>query len=339
MQAFLVLPLHRCAPWRITESSDQLLTLARGLLLIHRVQQTQMDEEYDAIVLGTGFKECIISGLLSVDGLKVGAPGRGRHRSCWAEVAGVMHMGTCAARRSLHCCCRGACMCLVGAGRSMAGRTSIACLLSTPLHPASPLQVLHIDRNNYYGGQSASLNLNQVCWGEGCWETRRGTRGAVQRAGRRLSAQPRLPLGCTGPWVLLLLPGSSAAEATRQAVQRPTSSPCPDCPTPLQLYERFRPGQKPPAELGPSRDYNVDLVPKFIMASAGRARELVLAPHGALAGPSACIPAVQLRETHARAASTLLGHTQASGCTARSGRVCMDARLAVTGLGPRARSE
>lgn len=24
------------------------------------------------------------------------------------------------------------------------------------------LQVLHIDRNNYYGGQSASLNLNQV---------------------------------------------------------------------------------------------------------------------------------------------------------------------------------
>lgn len=30
-----------------------------------------MDETYDAIVLGTGFKECIISGLLSVDGRKV----------------------------------------------------------------------------------------------------------------------------------------------------------------------------------------------------------------------------------------------------------------------------
>ena len=53
-----------------------------------------MDEEYDAIVLGTGLKECILSGLLSVDGLKV----------------------------------------------------------------------LHIDRNNYYGGQSASLNLKQVCF-------------------------------------------------------------------------------------------------------------------------------------------------------------------------------
>ena len=30
-----------------------------------------MDEEYDAIVLGTGLKECIISGLLSVDKLKL----------------------------------------------------------------------------------------------------------------------------------------------------------------------------------------------------------------------------------------------------------------------------
>jgi len=51
-----------------------------------------MDEEYDCIVLGTGLKECIISGLLSVKGLKV----------------------------------------------------------------------LHMDRNDYYGGESASLNLKQV---------------------------------------------------------------------------------------------------------------------------------------------------------------------------------
>ena len=30
-----------------------------------------MDENYDAVVLGTGLTECIISGLLSVDGMKV----------------------------------------------------------------------------------------------------------------------------------------------------------------------------------------------------------------------------------------------------------------------------
>ncbi|WWD19380.1 hypothetical protein CI109_103840 [Kwoniella shandongensis] len=51
-----------------------------------------MDEEYDVIVLGTGLTECILSGLLSVDGQKV----------------------------------------------------------------------LHMDRNDYYGGASASLNLTQL---------------------------------------------------------------------------------------------------------------------------------------------------------------------------------
>lgn len=51
-----------------------------------------MDEEYDVIVLGTGLTECILSGLLSVEGKKV----------------------------------------------------------------------LHMDRNDYYGGDSASLNLTQV---------------------------------------------------------------------------------------------------------------------------------------------------------------------------------
>ncbi|OMO85243.1 GDP dissociation inhibitor, partial [Corchorus capsularis] len=56
-----------------------------------------MDEEYDVIVLGTGLKECILSGLLSVDGLKV----------------------------------------------------------------------LHMDRNDYYGGESTSLNLTQFMMANG----------------------------------------------------------------------------------------------------------------------------------------------------------------------------
>jgi len=83
-----------------------------------------MNEDYDVIVLGTGLKECILSGILSVEGKKV----------------------------------------------------------------------LHMDRNNYYGGESASLNLNQ-------------------------------------------------------------------------LFEKFLPGTKPDPSLGQSRDYNVDLVPKFLMGS------------------------------------------------------------------------
>mmetsp|Transcript_37814 Transcript_37814/g.53332 ORF Transcript_37814/g.53332 Transcript_37814/m.53332 type:complete len:446 (+) Transcript_37814:142-1479(+) len=80
------------------------------------------DGEYDAIVLGTGMKECVISGLLSVKGKKI----------------------------------------------------------------------LQVDRNNYYGGDGASLNLTN-------------------------------------------------------------------------LFEKFQAGD-PPSDLGANRDYNVDLIPKFIMA-------------------------------------------------------------------------
>eukprot|EP00245_Coleochaete_scutata_P010245 TRINITY_DN3554_c0_g1_i1.p1 TRINITY_DN3554_c0_g1~~TRINITY_DN3554_c0_g1_i1.p1 ORF type:complete len:464 (-),score=113.88 TRINITY_DN3554_c0_g1_i1:629-2020(-) len=91
-----------------------------------------MDEEYDVIVLGTGLKECVISGLLSVDGLRV----------------------------------------------------------------------LHMDRNDYYGGESASLTL-------------------------------------------------------------------------VQLWKKFRGDDKPPESLGSSRDYNVDMVPKFMMANGQLVRVLI----------------------------------------------------------------
>jgi Rab GDP dissociation inhibitor len=91
-----------------------------------------MDEEYDVIVLGTGLKECILSGLLSVDRLKV----------------------------------------------------------------------LHMDRNDYYGGASASLTLNQL------WAKYRGT-------------------------------------------------------------------EKPPPFLGSSKEYNVDMVPKFMMANGALVRILI----------------------------------------------------------------
>ncbi|KAG0467525.1 hypothetical protein HPP92_018488 [Vanilla planifolia] len=91
-----------------------------------------MDEEYDVVVLGTGLKECILSGLLSVDGLKV----------------------------------------------------------------------LHMDRNDYYGGESTSLNL-------------------------------------------------------------------------VQLWKRFRGDGIPPENLGPSKDYNVDMIPKFMMANGALVRVLI----------------------------------------------------------------
>jgi len=91
-----------------------------------------MDETYDIIVMGTGLTECILSGLLSIEGKKV----------------------------------------------------------------------LHLDRNDYYGGDSASLNLTQ-------------------------------------------------------------------------LFRQFRNGEAPPAEFGRDRDYNVDLIPKFMMANGELVKILV----------------------------------------------------------------
>ncbi|XP_062213381.1 guanosine nucleotide diphosphate dissociation inhibitor At5g09550-like [Phragmites australis] len=91
-----------------------------------------MDEEYDVIVLGTGLKECILSGLLSVDGLKV----------------------------------------------------------------------LHMDRNDYYGGESTSLNLTK-------------------------------------------------------------------------LWKRFKGNENPPEHLGVNKEYNVDMVPKFMMANGALVRVLI----------------------------------------------------------------
>lgn len=43
----------------------------------------------------------------------------------------------------------------------------------------------------------------------------------------------------------------------------------------LQLYRKYRPQQEPPTELGRDRDYAVDLVPKFIIATGELTKILV----------------------------------------------------------------
>lgn len=83
-----------------------------------------MDEHYDAIVLGTGLKECILSGLLSVGGMKVGT-NAGRTHAFSTRGVGVAFDG-----------------CDLTFERTR--------------------QVLHMDRNDHYGGSSSSLTLSQV---------------------------------------------------------------------------------------------------------------------------------------------------------------------------------
>lgn len=47
----------------------------------------------------------------------------------------------------------------------------------------------------------------------------------------------------------------------------------------VQMYERYRSGEEPPSELGASRDYNIDLVPKFIMVCGSYVNECILGFH------------------------------------------------------------
>ena len=151
-----------------------------------------MDASYDAIVLGTGLKECIISGLLSVDGLKVSML-ESRPTSVDDRICDVYHQ-----RFSLHV--RHPEFCAGFAHR--------------------PQQLLR-------------------------WSVR--------------IAEPQSGIRQT-KWLIAL-----------KSLMRAADFAC----TYLQLYERFRPGQKPPTKLGSSRDYNVDMVPKFIMAGGVLVRVLV----------------------------------------------------------------
>ena len=74
-----------------------------------------------------------------------------------------------------------------------------------------------MDRNDYYGGESASLNLIQVTF--------------IQ--------------------FLFLFSSLYPAEMFT-------------CIYFLQLWKRFRGTEQPPASLGASRDYNVDMIPKVL---------------------------------------------------------------------------
>lgn len=54
-----------------------------------------MDQEYDAIVLGTGLKECILSGLLSVSGKKVCTSRLARARSTASACTTIILLCRC----------------------------------------------------------------------------------------------------------------------------------------------------------------------------------------------------------------------------------------------------
>jgi hypothetical protein len=112
-----------------------------------------MDQEYDAIVLGTGLKECIISGLLSVSGMKVRPRTQRRLASahqprynqqrCWAARASdqqprVRAPRPPAAAAPLHRCCTWTATATTAASRRRSTSRRSVCCADTALISTTP---------------------------------------------------------------------------------------------------------------------------------------------------------------------------------------------------------
>ena len=102
-------------------------------------------------------------------------------------------------------------------------------------------KVLHVDRNSYYGGESASLNLEQL------YERFKPGQTVSERSDTTDATHHRLAaLRDTAPHRSLTLHALCTALCV--------SLPAVCCV------------RQPPAELGRTRDYCIDLCPKFLMA-------------------------------------------------------------------------
>ena len=94
---------------------------------------------------------------------------------------------------------------------------------------------------------------------------------------RALSACHHIPracaLACEGEFGTLLQ--LSSAEQLQHELAIVCAVPHPRCHLALQLWGKFRPEQEVPKELGANRDWNIDLVPKFIIANGKLVHALV----------------------------------------------------------------
>ncbi|MGH0131006.1 UNVERIFIED_CONTAM: hypothetical protein FKN15_008690 [Acipenser sinensis] len=200
----------------LQDSADNMGTLAKQLAKKQDVNYqplregekkestVKMNEEYDVIVLGTGLTECILSGIMSVNGKKVLHMDRNSYYG--GDSASITPLEDFYKRFNIP----GTPPESMGKGRDwnvdlvpkflMANgedsceMSCYECILSG-IMSVNGKKVLHMDRNSYYGGDSASI-------------------------------------------------------------------------TPLEdFYKRFNIPGTPPESMGKGRDWNVDLVPKFLMAN------------------------------------------------------------------------
>ena len=126
-----------------------------------------------------------------------------------------------------------------------------------------------MDRNSYYGGESASLNLTQARV-----FARAASLGFAPPTTSSPSCAPAPPPPRPRP--ATTSPGNHAA-LRGAALRHGACALFADHPLPhrVQLWEKYRPGEKAPAELGRANEYNVDSCPKFIMANGAMVQMLL----------------------------------------------------------------
>lgn len=120
-------------------------------------------------------------------------------------------------------------------------------------------KVLHMDRNPYYGGESSSITpLEEV---NDSWDL------GSQSIDFYVSFHPRPNSCCFNVFICILsclmidvlwTPWVSSSQDVVDVFL--------SCPLP-QLYKRFSLPDSPPESMGRGRDWNVDLIPKFLMAN------------------------------------------------------------------------
>ena len=233
-----------------------------------------MDEQYDVIVLGTGLTECIISGLLSVAGKK--ARTRACSRPSCAAALGAPAPACAAARRAWSRSSRGS-----GRSRRRAAgstplrkglRVALLCRPAAALSRRRGAQVLHMDRNNYYGGESASYNLTQA---------RLWARAA------RAFAQPHAPLGrALRRFPPCAARARSCGRSTSPGRRCPRTWAAPTSTTWMRCAASRRAAARSPSRAPPQ-------VPKFIMANGKMVQMLIhtdvaRAPRGGCGAAARC---------------------------------------------------
>ncbi len=166
-------------------------------------------------------------------------------------------------------CCPDGCYCFSANADVIKSCVMQECILSG-IMSVNGKKVLHMDRNPYYGGESSSITpLEEV---KGLWDLQNQSIYFMS-----LSTSHSVSSGIVHQLLFFLLSSfahrcfllkaSDSVSFWILAAKNVNVSSSFFCPFLHKLYKRFNLPDTPPESMGRGRDWNVDLIPKFLMAN------------------------------------------------------------------------